>query len=103
MPVGMRYRQLCMGMPKMRNGVPCALRCAASDSPYGPAPMIATSMRLLAATGLTLDMFPAKGPLFSVLEYPAISKIPFPLVIHNYGLIDCAKVRSCAKARHEPY
>ena len=36
-------RQLCIGVPKMRNSRPCRRRCAATDSPYGPAPTTAIS------------------------------------------------------------
>src|SRR5580700_10018992 len=35
--------QVCMGCPKIRKLTPRALRWAAIESPYGPAPMIATS------------------------------------------------------------
>src|SRR5580704_11499288 len=41
MPFGMCDSQLSMGRPKIRNGTPLRRRCAATDSPYGPAPMIA--------------------------------------------------------------
>src|SRR4029077_17643960 len=41
MPFGMCANQLSIGRPKMRNGIPLRRRCAATESPYGPAPMIA--------------------------------------------------------------
>src|ERR1700728_5388083 len=41
MPFGMCASQLSMGRPKMRNGMPRRRKCAAIDSPYGPAPTIA--------------------------------------------------------------
>lgn len=41
-PSGMWSRQLTMGSPKTRTGMPRARRWAAVDSPYGPAPMTAT-------------------------------------------------------------
>src|SRR6266850_3321693 len=42
-PSGIRSRQTCMGFPKIRKSIPAALRCVASESPYGPAPTTATS------------------------------------------------------------
>src|ERR1039458_9209685 len=39
MPAGMWLRQLDMTSPKTRALIPRARRCAATDSPYGPAPM----------------------------------------------------------------
>ena len=44
MPGGMESRQKLMGVPKTRYSTPEPLRCAARDRPYGPAPIIATSM-----------------------------------------------------------
>src|SRR5271154_6273844 len=41
MPFGMCARQLSIGRPKIRNGMPLRRKCAATESPYGPAPMIA--------------------------------------------------------------
>ena len=41
MPFGMCASQLSIGRPKMRNGMPLRRKCAAIDSPYGPAPIIA--------------------------------------------------------------
>src|SRR5277367_2873930 len=41
MPLGMCASQLSMGRPKIRNGMPLRRKCAATESPYGPAPMIA--------------------------------------------------------------
>ncbi len=43
MPFGMRLRQLCMGVPKIRYGTRYLLRWAATERPYGPAPKMATS------------------------------------------------------------
>src|SRR6266566_3186824 len=41
MPLGMCASQLSMGRPKMRNGIPRWRKCAAIESPYGPAPTTA--------------------------------------------------------------
>src|SRR5271166_4830006 len=41
MPFGMCASQLSIGRPKMRNGMPLRRKCAAIESPYGPAPMMA--------------------------------------------------------------
>src|SRR5471032_2934890 len=43
MPLGIRRAQVSMALPKIRNRTPRAFRCAAMDSPKGPAPMMATS------------------------------------------------------------
>jgi hypothetical protein len=42
----MRERQFFMGSPKMRNETPAARKWAAIDRPYGPAPMMATSIEV---------------------------------------------------------
>src|SRR5580704_386322 len=45
-PFGMCASQLSIGRPKTRKGIPLRRKCAATESPYGPAPMIAVlSMR----------------------------------------------------------
>src|SRR3984885_4303565 len=44
MPFGMCPIQLSIGRPKMRNDIPRLRRCAAIESPYGPAPIIAVSI-----------------------------------------------------------
>jgi hypothetical protein len=41
MPLGMCANQLSIGRPKMRKGMPRRRKCAAIESPYGPAPIIA--------------------------------------------------------------
>src|SRR5580700_3632125 len=43
MPFGMCASQLSMGRPKMRNGMPRPRKCAAMESPYGPAPTMTFS------------------------------------------------------------
>lgn len=43
MPFGIWVSQVCMGLPKMRKLTPRGGRWAAMESPYGPAPTIATS------------------------------------------------------------
>jgi hypothetical protein len=47
-----------MGLPKMRNETPSAARWAAMESPYGPAPIIATS-----TIGLMFAKFQPAFPL----------------------------------------
>src|SRR5882724_5427681 len=44
MPFGIFVRQFSIGCPNIRNATSAAPRCAAIDKPYGPAPMIATSV-----------------------------------------------------------
>ena len=46
MPFGIFCRQNAIGSPKTCVATPACLRCAATDSPYGPAPMTATSQEL---------------------------------------------------------
>src|ERR1700733_2850502 len=44
MPFGMWAAQLSIRRPKMRNDIPRVRKCAAIESPYGPAPIIAVSI-----------------------------------------------------------
>src|SRR5690348_14500540 len=53
----MLSRQLSMGSPKIRNGTPSARRCAAMDSPYGPAPITATGNSLSCITSTLVRQF----------------------------------------------
>ena len=57
MPFGMCSRQNDIGRPNTRVSMPAELRWAPSDSPYGPAPMTATSQssRKAEFTSLTLS------------------------------------------------
>src|SRR5258706_120293 len=50
MPFGICVRQLFSGVPKMRKSIPRARKCAASERPYGPAPMMATCVDALMTT-----------------------------------------------------
>ncbi|GAA3309083.1 hypothetical protein GCM10020219_011830 [Nonomuraea dietziae] len=45
MPVAARCRQLAMTSPNTRTATPAARRCAATESPYGPAPTTTTTPR----------------------------------------------------------
>src|SRR5439155_25692428 len=46
MPLGICDSQLSIGRPKARHAIPRWRKCAATDSPYGPAPMIAAPKKL---------------------------------------------------------
>src|ERR1700751_1656192 len=59
-PIGMS-RQKRIASPKIRNFTSRARRCAANESPYGPAPTIAMSMPCL-----ILINYPAAWPTFDI-------------------------------------
>src|SRR3984957_9024910 len=64
MPAGMLVRQLDMTSPKTRVPIPRARRWAATDSPYGPAPMT--------TAGMLLVPVPVPGLLMLVLVVPVL-------------------------------
>src|ERR1700761_6425032 len=56
MPLGMLCRQNPIGSPNTCVAIPARLKCAATESPYGPAPMTAT-LQFLACTDVMLRSF----------------------------------------------
>src|SRR5579863_7614446 len=67
MPIGMCASQLSMGRPKMRKGMPRCRKCAATESPYGPAPMIAV-------LSITLSYRPFAGKVAAKKYGPIVSR-----------------------------
>src|SRR5208283_3080458 len=61
MPLGMWVRQKFIGVPKIRKSTPYALRCAAIDNPYGPAPMITTSQYVIVIPLFHAELFSHLG------------------------------------------
>src|SRR5476651_2187652 len=75
MPAGIFPAHRCMGWPKMRKLMPAARRCAAADSPYGPAPTMATS------TASLMLVPPPCWPAAAVAAGPRLALFPVLLVL----------------------
>src|SRR5215208_3122625 len=55
MPAGMWCSQLSIGSPKTRTFTPAWSKCAAAESPYGPAPTTTTEQRAISDVIRALD------------------------------------------------
>src|SRR5690349_20539397 len=75
MEAGIRSRQSSMGVPKMRNSMPRARKCAAIDNPKGPAPTITISVLRIAAARCPLNEPSCGWGFFAMFLLKIISSV----------------------------